>query len=205
MNYSDIRQSYAKANKREIDNMGSMTENYYADKTNLFGSEPEFMLYQEDKFYDNKNRDPNEMAITATKGIINGVCEDNEDPLTQLFFSPENMKRINKMIKREISIRTNGKYRLDVDQNNSDLLIVMRAVFFDMYGARFLPFKIIRQVKELNVQVVNYVLPDMISQMKQEYGYLKEINQPLQTIMRPLNVNNKGRLTLPSITTIWGV
>lgn len=181
----------------------------YRDKTNHFKNGvknkvndrgPSFMMYDEDDAT-NRMQGPNDNAVLATKGIL---CEDELDPVTTLFFSRENMERIQRMLRVEISRRTNGEYRLDDNQDESDLLIAMRAVLFDMYGARFLPFKIKRQVKELNFQVVQYVVPDMLEAMKQQYGYLKEINEPLKPMLRPINVNHAGRKTLPSISTLFG-
>jgi hypothetical protein len=206
MNYSNLNRSYADASKSltYIDNLGS-SKGYYSDKTNQFGDEPSFMLYQEG-YNNNLCENPSQFAIEATKGILVGVDDCvSLDPVTKLYFSAENVARIQKMIRREVYIRTNGQYKLETDQDESDLMIAMRAVFFDMYGARFLPFKIVKQVKELNRKTINYIMPDMITQMKQSYGYLKEINQPLNTIMRPINANHAGRRTLPSITTIWGL
>ena len=73
----------------------------------------------------------------------------------------------------------------------------MRAVFIE--HSRFLPNKIIRQIKELNRLTVEYIVPDMITEIKQTYGYIKEINEPLKPLPRPMNVNNAGRKTLPSL------
>lgn len=211
MNYSGFRSTYssAKQNMTSVDSMTSRAD--YNLKTNMV-TEPAFLNYQEDHHRTQKYKKPTENAITATKGIFNTVLcgsekEENDamHPVVILFFSPENMRRIQRLIKREVFARTNGQFRLDDDQDESDLIVAMRATLFDMYGGRYLPFKINHQVKELNKKTVNYIMPDLISEMKQAYGYLKEINQPLQTIMRPLNVNNAGRRTLPSITTVWGV
>lgn len=152
----------------------------------------------------NRNRNT---ASMMTKGIISGIDDENDnlDPVTVMFFSEENMKRIQKMIRSEIEHRTKGEYILNVDQEESDLLIVMRAVLLDMNGSVFQPNKIKRQVKKLNSKTVDYVVPDMIESIKSHYGYLAEISQPRQMpLMQPMNVNNKGRRTLPSITTIWG-
>lgn len=188
MNYSTFNQTYD--NRRD-----------YKNKSDRFYDVPDFPMYDEDK-YSNSLVDEREKAVIATKGIM---CEDNLDPVITLFFSNENINRIQKMIRNEIFKRTKGKYKLDNDQDESDLLIAMRAVLFDANnGARFLPFKIKRQVKKLNYHVVEYVVPDMIAAMKQQYGYLKEINQPLRPMLRPMNVNQKGRKCLPSITTLWG-
>lgn len=121
--------------------------------------------------------------------------------LSDLFFSTENVKRIQKKIRQEIYSRTKGQYKLDIDQDEADLLIAMRAVFLS--DAKHLPKHIVRQVKILNNKTVNYIVPDMITNIKQYFGYIKDINQPLKPIQRPINVNNAGRRTLPSITTIW--
>jgi hypothetical protein len=164
---------------------------------------PEFMLYQEN---DTKQSDA-EIRDTMTKGIIYGVGGQPEDcetsPVTALFFSNDNVQRIQKMIRREVAMRTGNKFILDEDQDETDLLVAMRAVFFDMYGARFLPFKIKHQVKDLNRKVINYIMPDMIAAVEQSYGYIKEINSPLRPPNTPINVSSKGRRELPSITTIW--
>ena len=212
MNYSTFNQTYK-------------TKPYHGkpnyNNTQNSPNSPEFFMYGNDNNKNNNKNNKNnknkknkknkknsfengyENAMTATKGIM---CEDNLDPVVVVFFSDENVKRIQRMIKREVSRRTNGKYRLDDDQDGSDLLIAMRAVLFDAnIGARYLPFKINRQVNNLNFQTVQYVVPDMISNMKQQYGYLKEINQPLQPMLRPMNVSSAGRKTLPSITTIYDI
>jgi len=134
-------------------------------------------------------------ARYATKSFF----EKNE--ITKLFFSDENVKRIQKKIKQDIYIKTKGQYTLDEDQDESDLVIAMRAVYLDK--CKNLQGQTVRQVKLLNQQTVNYVVPDMITNIKQYFGYIKDINQPLIPMMRPMNVNNAGRKLLPSITTIW--
>ena len=137
------------------------------------------------------------VVTTALKGI------QTESDLSKLFFSDTNIKRVQKMIKKEIYTRTKGHFRIDVDQELRDLLVEMRAIY--MEHARFLPTEIVRQVKKLNQQVIEQIVPGMMTEIKQEYGYLKEINKPLSPIARPMNVKNAGRRTLPSITTTWGV
>jgi hypothetical protein len=194
MNYSTFNQTYGSPNRGDILRPYDGIDDPHQESTQ------QFPLYSEGK---SKGRVSGyEKAAMVTKGIM---CEDNLDPVTVMFFSNENISRIQRMMRVEITRRTKGKYRLDGDQDESDLLVAMRAVLFDAnVGARYLPFKIKRQVKDLNRQVVQHVVPDMIEAMKQQYGYLKEINQPLQPMMRPMNVSSAGRKTLPSITTIFG-
>jgi len=119
--------------------------------------------------------------------------------LSKIYFSDKNIKRLQKKIKQEISRRTNNKYILAVDQEERDLLLVMRAVYLE-YG-KYIPGQIVRQIKKLNKKVINEIIPGMITELKQYYGYLREINGPLRPIDRPLNVSHAGRKTLPSFTT----
>jgi len=135
----------------------------------------------------------------VAKRILTGIFEPT--PLSELFFSKENINRIQKMIKTEIMIQTAGKYKVD-EQDESDLLVAMRATFMN-YGD-FLPDKIVHQVKLLNKKVICDVTPDMITEIKQYYSYIDEINKPLQPIARPMNVSHAGRRTLPSLTSAWG-
>ena len=134
------------------------------------------------------------MRHITTKGIN---CDEVYDEISKIYFSEENMNRVQKALKRAIFYKTKGKFRLDEDQDESDLLVSMRAVFIE--HSRFLPNKIIHQVKELNRLTVNYIVPDMITEIKQTYGYIKEINEPIKPLSRPMNVNNAGRKTLSSM------
>ena len=51
------------------------------------------------------------MAPTALHGIQTG------SELSKLFFSDENIKRLQRMIRKEVFKRTSGEFRFDVDQD----------------------------------------------------------------------------------------
>ena len=140
----------------------------------------------------------NNAALAMRHITTKGASSDEVyDETSKIFFSEENMNRVQKAIKRGIFFKTKGQFRLDEDQDESDLLVTMRAVFIE--HSRFLPEKIISQVKELNRLTVEYITPDMITEIKQTYGYIKEINEPIKPLPRPMNMNNAGRKTLPSL------
>jgi hypothetical protein len=122
-------------------------------------------------------------------------------PLGEIYFSPENIDRLQKRIKKEVFVRTNGKYKLDIDQNESDLLIVMRAVYIS--DAKNTPYKLIQQVKELNHRTIERIVPDMISLIKQDEEYINKLDKPIDPIPLPVNVSRAGRLSLPSVTTTF--
>jgi len=172
----DIRNQYAINAKKNKDYKNNNTDGYYEK-------------YQESNTIDY------DRARQATQGFF------SKNEITILFFSNENMKRIQKKIKEEIYSKTKGQYTLDEDQDEADLTIVMRSIYLDK--CKNLPNETIRQVKLLNDQTVDYIVPDMISNIKQYFGYVKDINEPLKPMMRPMNVNSAGRRLLPSITTLW--
>jgi hypothetical protein len=122
-------------------------------------------------------------------------------PLGEIFFCPENISRLQKQIKKEIFIRSNGKYKLEIDQNESDLLVVMRAVYIS--DAENSPYKLIHQVKILNQRTIERIIPDMLSMIQQDQKYLDELDKPINPIPLPVNVSSAGRLSLPSVTTLF--
>ena len=158
------------------------------DGNNYSSVENSFKLYQENiNNYEGSSR------------LLKGIHSDSE--LSKLYFSKENIKRIQKKIKKEINIRTKGKYILQADQDENQLLIVMRSIY--LQKSRNLPKNIVRQVKALNTEVINDVVPGMITNIKTYYGYIEDISKPLNPIPRPINVNQAGTKILPSITTTF--
>jgi hypothetical protein len=130
-----------------------------------------------------------------------GKDDHSQEPVGEVFFSEQNIKRIQKMIREEVYKQTRHQYILEEDQDTADLLIAMRAVY--QSDGKFIKDHVVSQVKVLNKKLISYIIPDMITEMKQHYGYIKDINEPLKPIDRPMNVSNAGRRGLPSITTTW--
>lgn len=195
--YSNIKQNYSSINpipsyKQNLPSNFDQLKPANNDKNKNYANNNTEGYYEK---YQERSSENYDRARQATQGFF----EKNE--ITKLFFSNENMKRIQKKIKEQIYIKTKRQYILDEDQDEADLTIVMRAIYLDK--CKNLPGQTVRQVKILNDQVVDYVVPDMISNIKQYFGYIKDINKPLVPIMRPMNVNNAGRQLLPSITTVW--
>lgn len=169
--------------------------NYNKNNSN-FENTANFSKYQTDMPNDNYYCGGNSTLALRGMQVAN-------DELSLMYFSQENIDRIQRHIKSEVRRLSNGKYKLDVDQDEFDLLIIMRAVFLE--HAKHIPTHIVRQVKELNKQTIDYLIPDVMTNIKQSIGYLRDITTPLQPLDHPLNVNRGGRKTLPSFTSTWGV
>ena len=175
-----------------------------------------------DNIYNNLYQEYNKLTDNIKNVSCNGYTSDRKvekptnnkvmyllnrytelSPVGKIFFSKDNIKRIQNMIKIEVFNRTKGKFILDDDQEDDDVVIVMMYIYQE--EARHLPEHIIHQVKRLNQKVINYCIPDILTNIKQDYNYQKEINEPLKVLDRPINDNNKGRKLLPSITSIWNI
>ena len=151
--------------------------------------------------FQNNIKKSNNMATLAMRHITTKGADSNEvyDEISRIFYSEENINRIQKMIKKTIFERTKGQYKLDEDQDESDLLISMRAVFLE--HSRFLPNMMVHQVKELNHKTIERIVPDMLSMIKQDEEYVNQLDKPIEPIALPVNVSRAGRLSLPSVTT----
>lgn len=124
----------------------------------------------------------------------------NNTPLSVKFFSQDNTDYIQKQIKMIIYRKSKGKIVLDEDQDEADLLICMRAIFLE--HSLYLPDHVEKQIKILNKKTLLSVIPDIITNIKQDLQYQKEISRPAIPMDRPMNVNSAGRKTLPSFTNV---
>jgi len=189
MNYSFVNnyeaKDFIKKNENNLYNEYKPTNNF------------KFNNYYMPSYQQNTNNWATENSIQ--KSMLKSIYTPT--PLGELFFSKENINRIQQKIKYEVFKRTNGKYKIEVDQNESDLLIVMRDVYIS--DALNNPYKLVHQVKLLNHKTIEKILPDMISMIKQDDEYINQLDKPIDPIPLPVNVSKAGRLSLPSVTTVF--
>jgi len=137
---------------------------------------------------------PNTYERTALKG------QHTETTLNQVFFSEANIDIIQNAIRKTVWEKTNNKHVIG-RQSNTELVIVMRAIFFQ--HAKNLPTGIKDQIKDLNQLVVNDVVPNIIVQIEQYLKYLENKAQIPDPIPRSLNVSSAGTKTLRSVTSTF--
>lgn len=148
----------------------------------------------------NKQADDNYYCGGKSSLALRGM-QVNNTSVSIAFFSNKNISLLQKCIKREIFKRSKGEYLLEEDQDESDLLLVMRSIYLEF--SRHLPTNIDKQVSDLNRYTLREIIPGMMTNIDQQIGYLRDISQPIQPIALPLNVNNGGRKSLPSVTNLW--
>lgn len=148
--------------------------------------------------YFSENTNAVELRNQLVKNMVQ-LPECDINLLTELFFSKKNIELLNKQLILAVWKYSKKKY-LIAKQNERSLLIVMRYVWIN--DAKHLNFNIKEQIKQLNCHVVNYILPNIITNVEQKIGYLRDINRPLQLIDLPENVNKLDR-ALPSMSEVY--
>ena len=108
-------------------------------------------------------------------------------PLTNAYFSTFNINRIHNDIQVNVGRLTGvGVQR----QNDSDLLVLMRAVLFD---SRALDTNNVSQVSGLNDNVVARAVQQITTGMLSQSMYMRDINSNLQVMPTPVNTSSTGR------------
>jgi len=136
------------------------------------------------------------------KSAVDDALKGRHDPtpLNELYFSEENIIRVQKAITNEVKRRTGNKVIVD-DQNKQDVLLLMENSYYE-YG-RFLPFNIEKQVNELNAITVREAVPEIITQIKQHLSYIRDIERPRDVLPLPMNVNSAGRKSIKSLSNLF--
>lgn len=93
------------------------------------------------------------------RGALDGIQENNL--LSKLFFSAENMQIIQNGIKAGVYKKSNGKYILP-NQNVDSLKIIMRSRYLEY--ASYDPQKITEEIERLNKLIVDYCVPLLYSE-----------------------------------------
>jgi hypothetical protein len=116
-------------------------------------------------------------------------------PLSQVFFSAENVQRLQTQIRKAVFERSQPKgYVIDA-QSVDELKIIMRAIYLQY--ARNLPNNLAGQVADLNAKVVDWSAPHILSAVDHYYYYLDDISKMPTPLSQPQNLSRAGTKSLP--------
>jgi len=146
------------------------------------------------KMFDNENKTKNNFQVEALYGI------QETSTLNQLFFSKKNMDNIQNMIRYTVYEKSSKKFIID-RQSDVELEIIMRSIY--LQHSPNLPNKIKEQITYLNSLVSNWCAEQIIPEVNQYQGYIKEIEYMPVPIDLPLNLSSKGSRSLRSVTTTF--
>lgn len=128
------------------------------------------------------------------KNTNDSFINDVQDtPLSKTFFSKENINLLQNTIIQKIRFKSNNNYLID-RQSDEELIIIMRSIFLTNSKNNDTNIKL--QIKELNHLVLEYCIPNIITNIKQHLQYLEDIDKPVIPIEPPKNVSIAGEKTL---------
>lgn len=107
-------------------------------------------------------------AYDAVKGNV------TRDPVSDLFFSRENVDLLQLGIRNMVLNKSCGKRRIG-NQSYEELLQIMRAIY--LQDALHQPYEIANQVKQLNTIVLNYCLPRIMNELEMRDTFIKDIQK----------------------------
>ena len=120
----------------------------------------------------------------ATEGLW------TSSPLSQVFFSQQNIQIIQNGIRAGIYQMSNGQYTIS-PQDCDSLKIVMRSVFLQ-YSANQ-PNNITQQVAQLNKIVLDYCIQQVYSEAQGYMKYIDDASTLVVPISHPVMANDNDR------------
>lgn len=136
--------------------------------------------------YKNNNEKQN-LCNYATEAISHTT---NRTPLSDIYFSQQNMNILQLGMRNMILNKTNGAYNIG-KQNETELKIIMRAMFIQHAKYRTdIPINI--QIQEINREVLNFAVPRIISSLNMKRKYLQDIQQLPMPLEHAKSMSTKG-------------
>ena len=120
----------------------------------------------------------------ATEGLW------SSSPLSQAFFSQQNIQIIQNGIRAGIYHMSNGQYTI-APQDCDSIKIVMRSVF--LQNSANLPNSIPEQIHQLNKIVLNYCIQQVYSEAQGYMKYIDDASTLVVPISHPVMANNNDR------------
>lgn len=150
-------------------------------KLNLAKQEQYKPAYKDAKSKDYKFKN------VAIKGIHDKTL------LNQLFFSPKNVQNIQNKL-RFVIWKMSRKQFVIPEQNVVELQIIMRSIYLQY--SRNLNEHVKEQINVLNNNVIDTLVPDLLSNVKQYMRYLEDTNEPYKIMARGQATSSAGTKTL---------
>lgn len=122
-------------------------------------------------------------------------------PFSCLFFSQKNIDEIQRLIRYNVYIYSSKKHIIG-NQDHTELLIVMRSQYLQYANIPSDPKDYKNEIEKINGLVVTAILPNIISNIEQYIGYLKDSTTNYIPIDRGVNTSITGEKTLRSTSDV---
>jgi len=113
--------------------------------------------------------------------------------VSDMFFSIENINLLQLGIRNTILNQSNGKYNIG-RQSDDELKIIMRSIYFQY--SKNMPNNINEQVRNLNIMVIEWSVPRILTNLKQDEKFRYDISTLPEPLERSVLASQKGFKTL---------
>ena len=132
--------------------------------------------------------------VKASEHQINVISRNLDcTEVSKVFFSIDNIDLLQRGIRNKILNDTDGQINIS-RQSDDELKIIMRSMYFQ-YGKNS-KYNIKEQILELNTRVLEWSVPEIISNVKQSQKYLQDISTMPVPLERSTLPSKKGTRTL---------
>jgi hypothetical protein len=150
-------------------------------RVNILGFNPFARFQMHDKI--STQRD------TSYRAALTGNWQDT--PLSCAFFSAGNVRILQNGIKAGVHKKSNGRFQI-ADQDEDTLKIIMRSVF--LQHATNQPTNITGQISALNKIVLDYSVPQVLSEAQSYVKYKNDVSTLVVPIQRPVSTYSSQTL-----------
>lgn len=148
----------------------------------MFGYYRQHPLFEQSTYAQNKYRHE----------AVGSIYERN--PVQDMFFSDANIILLQKLLAYHVSKQTNNQIKIGT-QDDMELKIVMKSVYLQYGKNRRGEIK--DQVKELNAHVLDYSIPNIITNAKQYVKYANDVSTLPIPLENPKYTSSAGTRTHP--------
>ena len=134
-----------------------------------------------------------QVEVDFQNDMLRGNWE--KTPVSNAFFSSENIERIQQLIRKGVYDRSTPKGYVIDKQSTDELKIIMRAIYYQY--ARNLPQDILAQVNDLNQKVVDWSVPHILSAVDHYQYYIQDISHLPVPLSMPQHLSSAGTKSLP--------
>lgn len=146
------------------------------------------------KLFEGNNNKQDNFKMTALRGI------QQVSPISMLYFSQDNIQRVQDLIRYNVYERTRGKYTIS-EQSPTELQIIMRAVY--LQHSKGMSTNMKQQILELNDIIISWAVPKIINEIEQFRGYVYDIENLPVPLEHPANLSSSGTKSLRSVSTTF--
>lgn len=115
------------------------------------------------------------------------------NPLSDLFFCEDNINVLQDAIRYRVWVETDKKYVIG-RQSDTELKVVMRSIYYQ--NAMHQKEDLVGQVRALNAKVLEWVIPEVLSNLKQYEVYRKDASTLPVPMERGALATSKGTRVL---------